>query len=345
MLFDQLADFAPTFPVPRVRNVMTDLLGDIDSCVRLALDDTVTRTAVVASSDKPTNVEKMVDLLRLPYEQMWLEYSWWPKQEAMGALGLEPATSAKEQPNRVGALLTALDETGRRIRCEFLWNFAVHKSVEVAFCSLTLDLDQVGVFEDAETEAYLRQSIAKNAQSKSSTVGLYQNRPAELEAYIRLGGIGSFDLSRMGSAMTQAAVESGAMSVDTIKAVYQSHLKDVEEEALFVLGVLLLMASPNAVARKVEDRSKLNRARKRRGKREMPDFDHVVMRLSKPEREGSAGGLGAGGGRGKRLHMCRGHWKRRRGKDGVVRPVWWRGHWRGDADKVALAPRYTKVKL
>lgn len=97
----------------------------------------------------------------------------------------------------------------------------------------------------------------------------------------------------------------------------------------WLVSVLALITTPRIVAREPADLARLNRARSKRGKRELVGYSEVVLR-----RDGSDGLVRAYGKSSARKgedtvhrarHHVRTHWRLKRGRVEIVRP-----HWRGD---------------
>ncbi|MBK3398051.1 hypothetical protein [Methylobacterium ajmalii] len=98
----------------------------------------------------------------------------------------------------------------------------------------------------------------------------------------------------------------------------------------WLISVLALITTPRIVERDPVDLSRVNRARAKRGKRELVGYSEIVLRRDGPEED-----MGRAYGKSpardgddvvrRARHHVRTHWRLKRGRIEIVRP-----HWRGD---------------
>jgi hypothetical protein len=103
-------------------------------------------------------------------------------------------------------------------------------------------------------------------------------------------------------------------------------LADIQGEGMILQCLLCMLNSRNVVQHEVVDLSKLNKARKKRGKVPLYDYTRTTISLTRSmHRIGEARGMSR---EASRQHLVRGHFKIRR--TGVY---WWSPFLRGDAAK------------
>ena len=333
-------------PVPKdmpepLANVWRAMAKDIEAAGRYSLADDVIAAAFALSLEKPSTLKKVLDLARPPHRQTWIEWPEVPRNALWPQFGVIAVEKGLEQPDRMGFLITQEGEDSTRYRFEPLWSFR-GKDVEIPTVGLVFDLAN-----QLEITAAHKESIANDIKSMSRDPGalVYQHgkSPAQQQAYLELATHGTFVLTRGAVAYRQIGTMIPSLSA-RIPQMFQAHQDDIAGESLFILAVLLLMATSNATRVTQEDRTRLRAARLKQKKPPVLDHGIVSMRLSKPERDAMFTAPDRGRGGQKARHVCRGHFKRLGTGEGT-RLVWWREHWRGDASTGVFRRRTREVRL
>ena len=301
---------------------------------RLSLRRDVVQTAQHLACSRPSSMRDTIDLAKPPYPLTWIEWADTDKREIREQFGLINM-SGTVHPTRVGALVTQIGDDGDEYRVEFAWTHGGPEKLCVSIACITLNLGETRSGMVLTRDEILKTIVGRKDQP-GSYWAIYKNKPAELEAYADL-------LTRIGYGTADVAKEDLNKLIrdpfvePQIRQLYQANLADVDSETLFLTSFLLLFNTFNATSRKREDLSKINKSRKKQKKQQLLEYDTILMRLSKREREEGRPGMGGHGtGSAKMSHVCRGHYKRLTKPDGSSRLVWWRSHWRGSGARAGV---------
>lgn len=340
MLCDDIlaaADAPTTDPVGiAYRRGFEDLRGRIRAAVRYALERDVVEAAVAHSVTRPTNILKVLSFVRPPHPLTWIEWADADKTDAIDVLGFARDMS-KPSPVRVGCLFTALNPISDFYTAEFAWRFA---DGSVHYAPMMLVFRVTEPFEHLDGEFLLKEA-QRNAASPYCAYHAYRNHPRELEAVVEASRHWMPVPATCAEAF-RTFVASAANGKDALDQIDASALGDLGSEIMFTVAVLLLMNTANGTRRTTEDRTRLNRARQKRGQPPLLGFSTVRMRLSRAE-AAYAESMGAGGKRAR--HICRGHAKLRKRSDGTARLFWWSDHWRGRGPGLRMAPPIRTVRV
>lgn len=273
-----------------------DLSRRLSGSVRYVLaDDVVTMSTDVLLS-RPSSLQDVLGVLRIPYPSLWIEWN----DDARRAARLHRdivKDNGKDVPARLGFLVET-DAEGRRGTATFCWSHERPRTgpQPPAVCPYQIRFDF-----DAPPDA----PIPETDRMRIDSYRRWQGHARELAALDAISGIADLSLSDDGrrSLMTMATV-TGAPEV--ARVLLASARDDLAGETLQIVSILMLLAARNGIERTPEDRTQLNRARRKRGEPEL--LSHVVatMRLSKGERRSLATGGGAGVS--PRAHIVRGHY-------------------------------------
>ena len=307
---------------------LADLLPDAE---RFELDEFVTAAAASVALSRPSSV-----LARLPFGRLWLV---WPAAALVGARPdlRDNATPEAPVPRRFGVLLEAADETFQRGAMVFAWAHdparAVtdeHRRNPLMVCPYALAFDWWAGYDPLITPDHPHwRGVIDGLRATMARPGLHAQR--DLKALAR-------DEQREGMALAEMVARHRAVEhpgarrawaeLRTHPPAYQracetEALGDIQGEGPFVLAVVMLMNSRNAVDLRAEPvPERLQRARERSGKRRLLDYSMVRLRLTRTAgHRADAAGLSRAQ---MREHLVRGHFKIRR--TGIF---WWSPFVRG----------------
>jgi hypothetical protein len=302
--------------------------GRLRGATRYVLADEVVAAATHLLMSRPASLLSATQVLRLPYPTMFVEWHEPARQGARDELSIVEVV-AKPMPHRMGFLVCA-DETGRRGVVEFMWShnhgaYGSHSGVEnipqVCPISLEFDFDRL-----TDPDVSLPTDPAR---LQADLYRHWEGKQEEIAAIDRLDRVAWPVVSAEGKEMAKGFIKSAAALGMTAEQSYNQFLNasfgDIQGEFLHALAVLLMLSAKNATEGRVENRDKINKARRKRGEPEL--LTHIVtyLKLGKGERtrgvrpgDGALGGFG-----GRRPHMVRGHLVTR---GGVI--FWRRAHMR-----------------
>lgn len=295
-------------------------------CPRFVLDDNVTRTVIhLGLGDNPAHLIDMLEFARMPYPVMWVEYLNAPRQEVVAHYQIIVDDS---QPSRVGWLLEQ-GEDPRTGRATVFWKHARGQHAETAAAQLYWDFRQ-GVTNPATTgtrEQTARTAVKAHALTQHSAGFRWRNQPREFEAYVDTLLKFWFEPAHLWIDLYSEAESLGR--TDVTEQMLAMGGKDVGSESLPILSTLLLLNSRNATEMTPSDLHKLNRARTKAKKPSFIDYRTVSMRIP-AGRQRALERAGIKTGAKMPLHLCRGHFKRRKRASGEYDLIWWNAHLRGD---------------
>jgi hypothetical protein len=350
MLCDDLKDLLIASASEQGLPIYEPFLARMDEAQRYILDDEVTMAAAALAASRPSAIRRVIDLARLPHDLMWIEWAHQVRDRGAVSVGvpLDSAfTDGKPIPVRVGVLLERLSEDGSRWAFEGCWSISgPPRCGEVGCARVVIDLDRVAAYGTTSERKRVLAKHRDHTTRVNSSHYIYRNQPEEIEAFVDLNSIHRIEEGLIAENLRRL------ISVDQdgsafFNHLYKSHANDLIDEALFIIGVLLLFNAPNATRVASDDLSRLNRARVRKRKAPLKERKVITMHLSRVERDAKIrpGASGATPGGVKAPHVCRGHFKRRCGKDGVTRPIWWRDHLRGGYGKESTQGPARRVKM
>lgn len=321
--------------LPVVRDQLDHLCGTAadlkEAKLRFVLSDEVIGAAMHLLLSKPMSMTACVRALRIFAPCLWIEWLEAPRLAIRKELGItEP--NGKDIPHRVGFLVRT-DAEGRRGTVELAWHHALGDDQVPQVCPMLMEFD----FDRLDDE-----SVVGSVAEGSDLLRRWAGHPGEIAALKMLDRTATEKWSALGrkSAESFAATLTNLRPADRFRSVENSIYDDLSGEFLNALAMILLLSTKNGTESRAEDRTKLNKARAKRG--EPPLLDHVTayLKLSKAER---AAGIRHGDGGvtgGRRPHMVRGHT--------VVRGrqiFWRRAHMRCLDSDVAAATKTIKVSL
>jgi len=310
-------------------------------CFEISTD--VARAIYTVNNSRPSTILAALPFSRPPYKYTWVE---WAAAEVNLILGRNESDD-KEMPQRIGALIEEL------IPGVFAVTWAWHhpgKGVNLCPVSVLMawDVEGLNTFRSIQRDPVVEEAAARLFgekrrvapqqqytvdQIKESAATItswrpYLNNPRELDAIIELE---NWDLVT-GSAycakfMVMLAKQLPSDQFDDIRGTWY---EDLAGEPCFVRAFLILLNTKNGVVSSREDLSRLNRARKKSGKKELREFQ--ITRLNLSQHAARAAGQRRATPAEVRQHYVRGHFKVR--KSGVF---WWSPFVRGNS--LDAAPR------
>ena len=298
-------------------------LNDASPC--FVLEDDVIAAAAEALLSRPRSIYDCLTVLRVPWPVAFIEWREQARCEVRQRLGVSK-DNGELVPARAGFLLEA-EPDGRRGRVRICWSHAGSKPGPEEECYVAplwflFDFDhllrpaQPGDFSMSDEERRDSDLIRRWSRSPSDI--------AALDAINRATTTMGVDTAKHLAALMVAPGQMET-AVALAKKALSSMYGDVSGEAMTFMAVLILLTSRNGVETKPgEDRTKLNKIRRKRG--ESPLLQHVrlSMRLSRAEKA-AVSHIDASGDRASpRMHMVCGH-PVRRGET----IFWRRAHARG----------------
>lgn len=304
LLFDQLQTYDTTI-MPAVYAAEIELLKrNVAKAEKFVVDATMARAADALTRDE---VRKAAPICRVPFENTWIEVCHADRPK----FNQKPIEKGLVRPKRVGLLVEAAKDMIEGIYdLTLVWDCpGAHDAINVCAVSAVADLSggMVGVPE-----------------MNAIDLGLAGDNEGPPLPFV-------FTATRKysGNSMTLVAKHDPQLAASLLGAC----IGDWGGEPWFWMSVLALLNARNgATVQAGEDRSKLNRARAKAGKRPLGDFHVLTVRLNKAERAAQRAGHEHPG---MRAHMVRGHFKMR-----ATGMYWWRPFVRGDFDKGFAGKRY-----
>lgn len=270
-------------------------------------------------------LNRAIDLIRLPAPLVWFE---WPdriRREILAELGRSTGLNKFEgYPEQVGVLVEATDDSGRRGRARWAWRMTDLPddiSCQASMLEMYFDLDDPDLYENVRLT--VPRIIGMQPKEGEEALVPLLRRQVYVIAHDFETRIRELGLPFHGPETDEFVKQVG---------------KDLGGEGHNLFAILMLLMARNAVTTRPSNLTKINRARRKRGRIELLDHVEVDMSLSRVQRRRHDLGAGAGH-RPTRLHMVSGHLKVR--KSGIY---WWRPHLRGDASKGVVASRSVTLK-
>lgn len=299
-LFDRIAQCrAPFIAQDLTTGALTRLSGAADhaaelaACpVRFVLADELTRLCTALVYSKGASQLAFADLLRVPAERVWMEWSDAAWLAELKRYGFRIPAQGLEVPGRRGALVRAARD-GRSGSIRTFWAVGeteadvLASSVEAHF-----DLDTAEGAEPAAADELQRPAIC----APDSVADL----PDILRRYFRF---------RYERSWAQY-YENARLPAPGQAALARHALGTIAADIPMLLAFFLLLSARGGLPQRVQSLDKLNRARARSGK--MPLLEHIEVRAPLLcERDGRGAGDSPGIRRAPRLHHVRGHLVRR----------------------------------
>lgn len=341
--------------------MVTSMCAVIGRAQRFVLSDDVAAAGFQVMQAKPSSVLAAMPLCRLPYPNMWVEFS--------GGLALRMGESDHRDPTRapapdkVGCLIESDDEGGQAVFMTWAW---MHKQTGI-------NVGPFGVVVDWHRDADVRETVHRMIAEVTAEVGHNGGgmMPLLIERAKRgwlaapppaaevLTSLNRREWKRHAHSTkeqeaAQALIRHAAVFVSrhawplfiqagdsmlrdpTIVDVLQGWETDIEGEAPFMEAIIAMMNSKNAVEHVPADLAKLNRSRAKRGR--APFLDHAVTQLTMSRRMARAVAAGTVTREAASQHDVRGHFKLRR--TGVF---WWTPFERGDPTRGTIARQAYEV--
>lgn len=296
-----LADAVLEDPTLR-RNLMSGydhLVRDLKSAARFELSPTFAEVSDQLARDNVKSFSKILPLTNLPYQNCWFEVAFADRPSFVNGTTSEYFHS--EPVSRVGLLIRTDPENPLRWVASLCWSFK-SGACNISAISIVMDRSDdaikrknVPLPEDYEEMKLSDQETAAMIDIESRT--LHMPCPYYLEI-----------MSMMKDQLPRDEI---------IKMAVQ----DWKGEIMYWMGVVALINGRNvSVVEPGPDRSKLSKARVKKGKLPLMDFSvcKIAPRIAAAYRGGSGSGSGV------RTHFVRGHFKAR--KTGIF---WWTDHMRG----------------
>jgi len=316
-----------------------EIAPDVVKSLRYVFDSSVVYAIQEMTLSAPDTLLDIIDMMKLPHDPLWIEWSPVEAIRTVGEFGLAPlpVSGIKELPEKSGALYwrdDSLGEGGIRARMAFRFKGgAVATSPAIATISPMAPLTSYEEIKDVvlslsqtpDFPGYMLRNSPDRLKKYTMLLSHQQTYSPPLTGYLpRLQNMGLGDPKFLAH-LSQMFRASGA---------------EMAGDIYFLLGAVLMLNTFNATRATTVDLQKLNKARERRAKSALLEHSVVSMRLSKPERQSNGE---TGSGNKKRGHICRGHFKKIPRPGGETRLVWWREHWRGGGPRGPSPLRKLKV--
>jgi hypothetical protein len=321
-LMDDIVAAAVEIKDPRdpVLRIYGSMQARLQGTPRFLLDDAAIATAVELTLGRPKVLFDAMMHCRVPYPAMWVEWLESGREQLRRTFGGGPeylVTKDRPLPTRLGFLIEADKETGRRGRVTWAWNSGSHIELNgvnfpnIGAISPYFDLDNQTPQSADRIKGFLNGNLAK----------LWQDNPTQLEGLFSIWRTADHRPSNWGASYLDIIHQRGGESA--LRKSLENMYADVYGEYIIVWGVLLMLTSSRRIVEyKTIDNSKLNRARAKR--RQVPLLDHtkVVMRTDKLWVQGQRGQPLGYQRKSPRIHMVSSYLSHRGNKHWVVMPFW-----------------------
>ena len=280
--------------------------------LRYVLDDASVRLVSETAFDEASMVGQAVDLLRMPAERVWIEWSDRALLQMLHNAGHIVDPSTNRRARKIGILIDS-DETGRRGEARVLWQ-GDDGEAECSPFIAQFDLDCPGFAANPETQDTVRHVHIRGLKALDPFFGRVRYRLEDSwERYYR-----TYSESR-----------------EAFETAISDSLTRVAGDLPFAAAFLLVLSTRSAFEERSSELKKLNTKRGRSG--QVPLLDHVEIRLNLSKAD--SGGAGSGGTHsGPRLHHVSGHLVRR--GDTLY---WRRAHLRGNPSRGAVLTKTVAV--
>jgi hypothetical protein len=317
-LVDRVAQSrAPFIAVSSITGFQARLSGAIDhaddaaNCsIRYVLSDELTRLCAALAYSKGARTLSCADLIRIPAEQLWVEWAHAPWRKELERYGFCHTDDQFGNCGRRGALLSA-SRDGRRGRVRTFWSTGQR---EIDVCASTM-------FADFDFDA---DPSNRGTHSRALKVS-----NGHFDANSALRTCFSFEFERTWAEYYDRAQLSAAKR----QQVEHHSLGTIAFDIPVLLAFFLLLNTRTGLPQQRSQLDRLNRSRTR--ERKAPLLDHVEVLAPFPSEYLFARNDSLPSGRRRpRLHHVRGHLVRRRNE------LFWRvPHLRGNASSGVLKTR------
>lgn len=326
-LLDHIAQCTEPFVVRQDRGDVWRLAGANDFALALArcplryvLNDELVRTCTALAYSEGDELSGCLDLLRIPAEQLWVEWNEAARREELVRALPDCTGGATADILRTGILISA-DPLGRSGSLRTFW-LTRREPQEPLLAAVETVIDLDGGPSTCPPEALLQ----------GEAIAVFDSRNPQVDRLLQCAG---FRLEPS----WQRYYFSVATGAETRAQVIERSLAAVAFDLPILLALFLLMAVRDDLAQLPVKPFRLNAKRARLGRR--PLLEHIE--LSAPVFAGASVSLddGARGTRrGPRFHHVRGHLVRRRNT------IYWRGpHWRGHVRLGSVRTRTVELRL
>jgi len=290
-----------------------DAAANLERCpIRYVLDDALISLCTDLAYSNGTTVMECADLIRVPAQDLWVEWCNQPWQHALSRNGLNDDTDDDSPAGRYGMLIRACSD-GRRGVMRSFWSVGdrdwdVHASATQARFYLddaaaAVPFDEPGVLRVAAREMDPEGILSRCFQFEFEDSWAQYYRKAA-------------PLSSQQKEILHQSIGIVALAVPVLLAFF------------------LLLTTRAGLPQRQSQLQRLNRDRMQRGRAPLADHIEVSAPLLPPYREAQAEAAAAGARRHPRLHHVRGHLVRRND-----RLIWRVPHLRGRSHAGVLKSR------
>ena len=326
-LLDHIAQCTEPLVVLQDRGDVWRLAGAADFALplsrcplRYVLSDELTRACTALAYSEGDQLSGCLDLMRIPAEEMWIEWNEKARRDEVSRLGPESWVCGAADALRAGTLVNA-PAHGRSGSLRTFW-LTAEESPRPLLAAVETVITLDGGVERAAPDALL----------EGGTVAVRDSRSQQVDALLQCVG---FRLEPS----WQRYYQGSALSGGTRAQVISQSLAAVAFDAPMLLALFLLMAVGAELVETRVNPVHLNAKRARLGRR--PLLEHIEV--SAPVFAAaslSRADAGYGVRRGPRFHHVRGHLVRRRNT------IYWRGpHWRGHVRLGSVRTRTVELRL
>jgi hypothetical protein len=306
-----------------VLEIYPQMIHKLKGAPRFLLDESATRTTVELTLGRPKVMLDALRDFRLPYQVMWVE---WPEHARKKIRDVFPGLNdgindLTPLPERVGFLIEATDDTGRRGKIIWLWNGGnadVTRELmrqmganipNVAPISPYFDLDRV--HEKQHTESFLRNNLVK----------YWLDNPIQLDSLYGIWQTADHRFSRWGLQYCQSMIDYAGE--EAVKSRIPYMWSDVYGEYIVAWAALLLLTSSRRVVtyRNV-DRAKQNKLRRLRKQPLLQDHTEVTLYIGEKHDDGQRRQPLGYARKSPRVHMVSSFLNHRGSKHWIVAPFW-----------------------
>ncbi len=326
-LMDAVAKIAaqiPTGETNPVLRIYPDIAKRLENAPRFLFDNTAIHAAVELTLGRPKVLYEALEHCAVPYPRMWVE--WEEKgreklQQTISKFIPSLTVPGRPLPQRLGFLIEA-DKSGRCGEITWVWTSpeagGVKNELEIPNVSAVCAYFNLDSRISQEHDGFIHALTLRH---------LWEDNPIQLKALYDIWTTARHLPSEWGTAYLHAASANEDDMYRRMGECYQ----DVYGEYVTVWAIMMLLtASKQAVDLKPVDRSKINKARRKR--RDVPLLDHteVTMHVTHQLNEAEAKRAPLGYTRkSPRVHLVSRYLARRGDKFWIVQP-----YLRGTGDRV-----------
>jgi hypothetical protein len=286
--------------------------------LRLVLVDDLTRCSTALAYAEGDRLSGCLDLVRVPSEQLWVEWAESPRMETLSVVLEKPLQNAPLE-GRAGVLISS-DASGRAGTIRSFQSTADDK------------VDCAELIADFDLNFPIREwnSVAEVFNGEAAGVTLPEDPAFDaLLGHIRF----RFDPAWLDHYRSQN------LSSDQQAAILCTALGSTAFIIPMLFAVFLLLTAKGGAQQRAVNMDRLNRVRRRSGKTELLDHIEVLTNLA-AQRESIQASIEAKARVGRRLHHVRGHLARR-----GYRIFWRSPHLRGSAHLGVVRSRTVELSF